>query len=187
MGEVFASLSEVKSWLRITVATDDTLLGVINDSVTAAILTFLSRDIFQATYDIRLNGTGQRRMKLPQYPVTAVSSLKIDEGVIAPTLSSTGIGFMFDEKTIYLMGDSVFTRAFQNVQVGYTAGYTAGTMPDDFKLAALHQVGHEYRMRERIGEQSKMLGPGQTVSYIIDELLPVVKGKLERHRKAAPV
>ena len=56
----------------------------------------------------------------------------------------------------------VFTRRAQNVVVTYTAGYD--TVPPDIAQACIELVCQRYRERTRIGEVSKALGGGETVT-----------------------
>jgi len=201
----FTDLASCKAWLKIPTAnvTDDGILNALIPQVTGEFLAFLSRDIFSTAYVAeRRNGTGQTRLTLKQFPVTAVASLTVDGQAIQPAANSQAAGFMFDDRELYLnqltgvgagygynlSGGPGFSRGLLNVVVSYTAGYTAGDpVLLELKNAATQQVAYEYMRRNRIGEQSKTLGQAQTVSYLTDPFDPVVFSILKRHRRVAPV
>lgn len=201
----FTDLTSVKRWLQITVAntTDNDILTALVSQVTDEFLSFLSRDIFSTAYVAeRRNGTGQRRLTLKQFPVTAVASLVIDNQTIQPAPNPTALGYMFDDREIYLnqltgvgagygynlSGGPGFSRGLLNVVIAYTAGYSScDPVLSELKNAATQQVAYEYMKRNRIGEKSKTLGQAQTVSYQTDPFDPVVLAILNRHKRRAPV
>ena len=78
----------------------------------------------------------------------------------------------------------VFTRRPQNVIVTYTAGYA--TTPPEIAQAAIELVCQRYRERNRIGEVSKALGSGETVSFSQKDMSEDVKTALLPYRLATP-
>jgi hypothetical protein len=78
----------------------------------------------------------------------------------------------------------VFSRRPQNVIVTYTAGYP--TTPPDIAQAAIELVCQRYRERSRIGEVSKALGGGETVTFSQKDMGEDVKTALLQYRVAAP-
>ena len=72
----------------------------------------------------------------------------------------------------------------QNVIVTYTAGYP--TTPPDIAQAATELVCRRYRERTRIGEVSKALGGGETVTFSQKDISEAVKTALMPYRSAAP-
>lgn len=183
----FTTRDACKRWLKIPLTDlgDDDIFDDLIIQVTASFQREMSRTIFQTTFQETYNGTGQPRLALKNYPITAVNSLTIDSVPVLPATSPSSSGFLFDEFGLYLpLGR--FTYANQNVTVNYVAGFSASDVPTDLQLAAKQQVGFEYRKRDRIGERSKVLGAAQTVSYITDEFLPEVRRTLDRFGKKTP-
>jgi hypothetical protein len=114
-----------------------------------------------------------------QFPITAISSLKINEVAIPPTTSSVGCGYMFSGDAITLVG-TYFTTGLQNVCVAYTAG--CATIPSDLARACARQTAYVYRERTHLGLKSENIQQ-QTQSYQTDEWLPAVKNCLDRHKR----
>src|SRR5439155_5656588 len=124
-------------------------------------------------------------MVLANSPVSAILSLSIDGLSIPPAPSDGGFaaGYSFTPTELALRG-YVFTRRPQNVIVTYTAGYA--TTPPDIAQAAIELVSQRYRERSRIGEVSKALGGGETVSFSQKDMSEDVKTALLPYRVAAP-
>jgi hypothetical protein len=78
----------------------------------------------------------------------------------------------------------VFTRRLQNVLVTYTAGFA--TAPPDIAQAAIELVALRYRERSRIGETSRALTGGETVTYSTRDMSDDVKLLLSQYRVVAP-
>ena len=78
----------------------------------------------------------------------------------------------------------VFTRRAQNVVVSYTAGYEA--TPPELAQACIELVCQRYRERSRIGEVSKALGNGETVSFSQKDMSDDIRTALSPYRAVAP-
>jgi hypothetical protein len=139
------TLANVKAWLSGNPAIggqDDALLGRLITAASRFILATLQRPIIlphavTESYD----GDGSTRMTLAQWPVTSVAALAIDGNTVpASNPAPTASGYLLEAwdgsppgrpQTLYLVGYGFsnfalgqgFTRAYQNVQVTYTAGY----------------------------------------------------------------
>lgn len=105
---------------------------VILSAVSVEIQAWLGYNVASASYTKTFNGNGSQRMLLPDRPVTAVTSLTID-GISVPPSVNQSSGFLFDSKSLYLIGQYRFCGAFQNTTVVYTAGYSS--VPMDIVLA----------------------------------------------------
>jgi len=79
----------------------------------------------------------------------------------------------------------VFTRRAQNVIFTYTAGYAV--TPPDIDQACVELVSQRYRERVRIGEVSRALGGGETVTYSQQDMSDDVKLLLSQYRALVPV
>ena len=194
---VLTSHTEIKSWLGITVTTDDTLLDSLASSILGRFKSYMGRDILSTAYTERYNGNGQMQMTLKQAPITAITSLTIDEVAIPAATTSQTYGYMFENSTLYLVSGNPgvsglpgnaparFGRGMRNVYVSYTAGWS--TVPADIKHAATLQCAYEYqRQRNAIGMRSENQGQQQT-NYITDPFLPGVKLVLDQYKRVATV
>jgi len=116
----------------------------------------------------RRNGHfGQRYIVTIESPVTAVSSVEVDDVAITASNGSRLPGYGFDADGVFLRG-SCFAEGFSNVRIVYTAGYTAGS-PEAAMIeqAVIELVGTKYRRRSHIDEISRAIGGGgaQTVTF----------------------
>jgi len=183
------TLADVKAWLQTGQnpfpATDDVLIQRLITAASQFIQSWLNRQIAVADWLEVRDGTGGQLMVLANSPVTAVLSLTIDGLAIppAPTEGGFDAGYSFTPTELALRG-YVFTRRPQNVIVTYTAGYAAA--PPDIAQAATELACQRYRERSRIGEVSKALGGGETVSFSQKDMSEDVKTALLQYRVAAP-
>jgi hypothetical protein len=183
------TLADVKAWLQTGQnpfpATDDTLLQRLITAASQFIQSWLNRQIAAADWQELRDGTGGQLMVLANSPVAAVLSLTIDGLAIPPATTDGGFdaGYSFTPTELALRG-YVFTRRPQNVIVTYTAGYAL--TPPDIAQACIELVCQRYRERSRIGEVSKALGGGETVSFSQKDMSEDVKTALLPYRVAAP-
>jgi len=187
------TLADVKAWLQTGQSafppTDDALLTRLITAASQYIQTWLNRSIAQSDYLEIRDGTGGHRLQFGCFPVSAVLSLTIDGITIPPApppLPSTGLtaGYVFSPTQLVVRGYR-FTRRPQNVLVTYTAGYL--TTPPEIAQACIELVALRYRERTRIGEASKSLGGGETVSYVQKDMSPAIATLLQQYRVVAPV
>jgi hypothetical protein len=166
-------------------ATDDALLTRLITAASQFVQSWLGRQIAAADWLELRDGTGGQVMVLANSPVTAILSLSIDGLAIPPAPSDGGFdaGYTFSASELALRG-YVFTRRPQNVIVTYTAGYP--TAPPDIAQTAIELVCQRYRERSRIGEVSKALGGGETVTFSRKDMSEDVKTALLQYRVAAP-
>ena len=198
-------LASVKPWLDIASGdtSKDTILGFLISSCSNLMEQWMGRAICQATFTENYNGTGTSRLVLDQKPITAVSSLKINDAVIPGVTDPLQYGFMFDDNGLYLVGsvvpyylpgnpgisnvsgNNVFTRGNQNVAVVYQAGYA--TVPMALQQACVDFVAHKFRQRSRIGMKSDHVGvSAQGSSYDTDGIPDLVKAAMRPYKRWAP-
>lgn len=157
------SLAQAQQWAG-NAANNVLLTGSLITSVSRLILTALSRpSILPANYLETLDGTGQPRLMLRNWPVTAISSLVVDRAAVPAAPSPTLIGTPSGPDCGYLLspwdgnppGSPQWLdltgyrpcRGRQNIAVQYTAGYQitaeARTVPAStpFQLAAGAPLG----------------------------------------------
>ena len=184
------TLADVKAWLQTGQDafpdTDDALLARLITAASQFIQTWLNRQVAPGDWQEIRDGTGGQRLVFANIPVVAVLSLSIDGLEIppAPSIGGFGAGYVFSPTELALRG-YVFTRRAQNVIVTYTAGYVV--TPPDIAQACIELVSQRYRERSRIGEVSRALGGGETVTYSQQDMSDDVKLLLRQYRTLAPV
>jgi Phage gp6-like head-tail connector protein len=187
------SLADVKAWLQTGQSafppTDDALLTRLITAASQYIQTWLNRRIAVADYLEVRDGNGGHSLPFACFPVSAVLSLSIDGISIppAPPLApTTGLttGYVFSPTQLSVRGYR-FTRRTQNVALTYTAGYP--TTPPELAQACIELVALRYRERTRIGEVSKAIGGGETVSYSQKDMSAPILTSLRQYRAVAPI
>ncbi len=182
------TLADVKTWLQTGQSafptTDDALLTRLITAASQFIQTWRNRQIAEADYFELRDGTGGKRLQFGSFPVSAVLSLTIDGQIIPAAVSSWAAGYTFSHTQLALRGYT-FTRRAQNVMVTYTAGFA--TTPPEIAQACIELIGLRYRERTRIGEVSKALGGGETVSYSQKDVSDAIKTAIQQYRMMAPV
>jgi hypothetical protein len=175
------TLANVKAWLSPPLVTtgDDALLSRLITAASQFIQTWLARQIAIQSYTETRSGDGGRKLALANAPIATVSSLTIDGLAIAPAPSPLAQGFVFGASTIYLQG-YCFTRGFQNVVVGYTAGFSA--TPPEIEQACIELVALRYKERDRIGHVSKSIA-GETVAFQQKDMPADVQTILGQYRR----
>lgn len=175
----YATLADVKSWLRIDAAntSEDALLTRMVAFATAWIQTYLSREVLSSTHTETHDGVGGWRQCVRHLPVTAVASVTIDDGIVEP------IRYRFDEFGV-AMKSSSFPRGFGNVVVTYTGGYAV--VPDDIVQCTIDIVAFNYRRRERIGHASKAMA-GEVTAFITSDIPPECRQVLAQYRRVGMV
>jgi hypothetical protein len=172
---------------------DDAIIQDIITAVSAAIRAEVGRSILSAAFTERYNGNGQARLWLRNFPVTAVTSLKVFEVEVTAAADVLSPGYLVDPdgKSIYLTPVSsagvpgvqigVFPWGEQNVEVAYTAGGDAVVLAD-LGDACVRQTLNEYNARTREGQNSKSLG-GEVISFEREAFLPAVQRAIDRSRR----
>lgn len=184
------TLAAVKAWLQTGQNafpdTDDTLLSGLITAASQFIQSWLQRQIASADWQEIRDGTGGNSLVFANYPVTAMLSLTIDGLTIppAPTGGGFGAGYVFTPTMLGLRGYA-FTRSIQNVIMTYTAGHAV--IPPEIAQACVELVCQRYRERTRIGEVSKALAAGETITYSQKDMSDDVRTALWAHRAVAPV
>lgn len=139
----------------------------IADTCMDAADAFLKRrigyEIESASYTERLSGSGTAVLKPRRWPITAVTSLTVDEDswdtlLYSDTTDSDEETFLPEHgKWLEARFGSVFTAGVGNILIVYTGGYT--TIPEDLKLAAVLLTHLLLAERTKLGEGSRTQGP----------------------------
>lgn len=184
------TLTDIKAWLqtgqKAFPPNDDALLSRLITSASGFIQTWLNRRIALADYAEVRDGTGGHRLQFACFPVCAVLSLTINGVAIPPASPCGGLstGYVFSPTQLSVRG-YVFTQGIQNVAFSYTAGYPQ--TPAEIAQACIELVALRYRERTRIGEISKSLGGGETVSYSQKDMSASIATLLQQYRVVAPI
>jgi hypothetical protein len=197
-------LPRVKLHAGITTANHDAELDRLINEVSTRIEGFLGRHLLSrewvhdGTTLPRLDSHGGTRLYLPEYPVTAVSSLKL-----YPTHAALTAGYashyVVDNSAgiVRLVGGGTFFDQPQVVEITYTAGYADGLTGGqqwvwgvdeasaELRLAATIQTVWQWhqKQREREGVASRSEA-GTTVTYLSAAWLPEVAEILGRHKRS---
>jgi len=146
------------------------------NAVSARANTITRRKLKGRTYsDVTLDGTGSDLILLPQYPVTAVSEVKVDSARAfgAATVVDTD-DWEYDGDTGELFIWTKTPKVRRCVRVSYTAGYV--TVPDDLQYAIVEAVAYSWKQlsSKTIGTRS-ITGDGITTQYEIDIPIPAMR------------
>ena len=150
------SRTNVKAYCGVTVSTDDSLIDSLILYADAAVKKATNRVFASASYTERRDGNGREELRLQQYPVTALTSVKVDsnrEFGADTALDADEYDLDGDAGLVYRIG-TVWPCGTRNIQVVYTAGYS--TIPDDVVHAANIIVADWYtRAKQLAGGQSQ--------------------------------
>ena len=179
----FTTMAAVKTYLGLTISTDDAEIATLITAYSAGMRTFMNRDITSNSYDIRRSGQSTLSMLMPQYPITAVALLEINGQAIPAQPAWGQPGYYFDDIQIALEC-YCFHRGISNVHIQYTAGYA--TVPADLAQACIELVALRYRLRDKLEWSTKSLA-GESVTLITKDMPSSVATALKNWRAVAPL
>ena len=188
-----ASLTEVKAMLNATDSfPDDTVLTTILEKVSAAIESYLGRELEDTGSDATMyfSGDGRRRIfavrRFPGVTVTSVhDSLDRSYGS-GDLISSDDYAVHADEGLVEM--EYPLQPGVRNVRIVYSGGYEADEetgilpVPDPIKHACILQAAEVYRRRESMTETSVSNDLGtmsMPVTFDLMDLTPGVKRTLD--------
>lgn len=178
------TLGAVKALLGIqpSLTKDDDLLQSLVSAASGAMSGAIGRDLLLSSRIARLDGNGKDRLLFPEWPVSAVASVKINGRAIPPAVGFGGYGYRFDE-TLLVLDGAVFERGRRNIELAYTAGYA--TIPADIAMACAKVAAGAYKERERLGISSKSLA-GESISFQDVASSPGVRAVLDGYSRVTP-
>jgi len=202
------TLADVKAWLQTGQstfpATDDALLTRLITAASQFIQTWLNRQIASQDWiEIRdglgsILGPRETRYQFATFPVSAVSLVVVDGITLPPIpLSPSAQSYMVDRAAFAAQAGYLFTptqlvirgyavpRRAGCVTLQYTAGYAV--TPPDLAQACIELVALRYRERSRIGEVSRAIGGGETVSYSQKDMSDSIKTLIQQYRIVTPI
>lgn len=157
-----ASLSDVKTHLGITNANSDPVLQMLLDGASAAVLSWLGRNLELQNYTETANGNGKAKLLLQNTPVAGLTYVFINGQEVPIVGDFTSAGCRFTETALILQGGQVFTAGEANISIKYDAGHDP--VPADIQQAVMLTVAHRFKERDWTGYSSKSLA-GETVSF----------------------
>lgn len=178
------TVERVKAFADVRNDTSDALLTDLVAGASAYVQQWLGRTLHQAVYTMWFDGTGGDVMFLPDWPLTSVSTVTVDDRVIQPASGPLATGYRWDKYSVWLHNDR-FVRGRRNCVIGWTAGYTEQTLPKDIVEATTELVTLVYRERDRLGLVSKSMS-GETTSYMQAAMTRRIEGMLRPHKKVMP-
>lgn len=182
------SLSDAKAFLKISGATEDTVIENMINRASSFANNFTQRSLLQRSNSESYSGDGTDILILKNYPVSSISDIRIDDGTyggLAPDPTSSD-DYVFERSSgiIKFKNGVVAVNGFSNVSVAYVAGYTLATVPASVQEAVLLYVGNAYRSQylgQRFGATSEHVGDRST-TYSNEEIMNQIKGLLNTHR-----
>lgn len=149
-----ATLTDTKAYLKVTVATDDSLLEGLINACSTAIENFCRRSFYTTTYENEYyDGNNTRYLNLNNYPVSAITQVMVNGVVIDPSnyivKNPSGVLARIGPYPNTFTGlsmsrfNTVWNRGDYNIQVSYTAGYDP--IPEDLALACKMYVAAIYK------------------------------------------
>jgi len=180
------TLAELKAWLPNQGNNDDATLQSLISNASLQVLQYIDRPHILASVLGSLaesyDGNDSDRLLPRQFPILSVSSVSIDNVPVPQSTGPVAAGFLWDSRRILLRGYR-FCRGVQNVQLSYTAGYSA--VPLDLKQDAIEAFALTYRQRVRIGERSNSMNGQVTVSFDMGDVPPRSMAVFNQYRRLA--
>lgn len=176
---MLAGLSELKEYLGIQNASQDTFLTACLERASAIIEDYLQRKIEAADYSEKYDGKRANFIILEHYPVNSVTELKDGDDVI-----SADDYVLYEKEGIIRLKSGYFNNGLQNVQVQYNAGYT--NVPQAIEEACLEIATMIYKNADtgegRLGKGSISIPEGGTLRYV-SKLSPLLQEALRSYRR----
>jgi len=132
--------------------TMNTRVELFINAASQRIETYTARKLVdQGTITELQHGRSTNLILLKEFPVIAITELRIDDGThlftAAETLVAATQYSVGDDRNCLIANTGIFPNGYNNVRVQYRAGYV--TVPADLELACLWFVEWFYRHRDR--------------------------------------
>lgn len=181
------SFSRAKAWLKSTSTADDAIIAQCISATSAAVRKYLSRDPSSVARVEYYDGQGTRILFPREYPITLVTSLKIDGLSISPAATPQLVGYFLRAGRSIQVNGHQFTRGLSNIELSYTAGYVA--IPDDLQQACLITLQGALKRQSIDPNVASESVPGvYSASYRGGDILipDEAKGLLQPYRRITP-
>lgn len=153
-------LADLKTFLGITGTSEDDLLQIYLDATNEFVGQYCKRTFEETEYTQELyDGTGHVALNLRNYPIVEVEEVLVETEEVTERTDVGEEGYYIQNADWgILYNDDLWSRGRGNVQVTYTAGYDASSMPAGLKLAAYKIAAYMRNTGKRTGIRSESLG-----------------------------
>ena len=142
------ALADFKTFIHMVEAFDNVLLQDIIDGEEAIISRYMNQDLNQVLVETEYHdGNRDNTILLNHGLVTAIVTVKTDDdndGVYENTLTSW-TDYVWYANGVIQLQSGWFPAQMKLVEVIYSHGYTAGTIPADLELALMKQMANTYQ------------------------------------------
>lgn len=134
------TLSQIKIYMSITADTYDDLLQVLIDAASDKIDKLCDRHLLENDYTEYIDGNGQTKINLEEFPINSVESLTIWDYEVDIT-DDDAFKIYSDQGSIYYL--SGFSKGNRNIKVVYNSGYysydvpSLTNIPDDLNMLCM--------------------------------------------------
>lgn len=181
----FISSEDLAAYTKIDTL-DSLLAQIALDAACETVRGFCDQGLDEATStDAWLDGTGSATIRLPRFPVSALTALavSVDRADAAPETLTENTDFVLNTETGVLtrIDGGVFYESPQSVKVSYTHGYS--TVPSDARLVALQVAARIYELG--MVENESVGGISATYVAGAGQLTDAEKDALYRYRRSS--
>lgn len=186
-GNALTTLALAKKWLKIptTVNDQDDMVELLINGFSQEIEAFTQRKLKSQVITETKHGRGTNLILLREWPVTAVSELRIDGGSLftdpATIVDSADYTIADDGNSLLLIGGT-YPRGYNNIRITYTAGYA--TVPSDLEQACLDLCFWRYRTRESGDIGRKQKGKASESEQWHQEWPPSIVSAVMRYKRS---
>ncbi len=177
------TVANIHTWLNIPTGNtgQDDLFQMLITAESQLIANYCNRNFISQDYTEVRDGTGSRELMMKQWPITAVSSVQINNDVVPyQSQFSQNVPFVTPgwnswggplPTSYYWTGRRILARlgawprGQANLLVSYTAGYPADALPADLIQAATELVAFRYKQSTRVGIGGGQAIDGQNVNF----------------------
>jgi hypothetical protein len=157
------STTNVWAYMGLPTATDTSLFETLINASSSFVEELLGRKLKSRTYtDFRIDGNGETWLLYPEYPLTSVSALVIEDSqqqtivTIDTDLSNKKMLIERDVGKVILM-EEAFVSGTQNIKTTFIAGYIGSDTNDKaildlLDLAVTIMVQHLYLQRGKVDQ-----------------------------------
>lgn len=184
------TLDKAKQQLDIAADRDeenDRVTDMIN-AASSSLEQTCTRKFIEATYTDYFDGSGTPYLKAYEFPVTQVISANVDDARVFGGGTAISTSDLVILRTVMIVrADGSFWHALRpmNTKVVYKAGYPSNAIPEDLQQACLELVKYLYLTRNDrrtgIATKTKL---GENISFVTDQLPPMVEQLIKPHRRA---
>lgn len=145
MASKLITLARLKKFMQIPFDSveQDEALNLYIAAISAKVENHCKRVFASASYDVDVDGDGSYEMNNLEFPITAFTTLKIDD----TTIDAAYYKVYTDEGRIKCQ--LPFTEGDQNINLVYTGGYA--TIPEEIEFGTFQWIAFEW---ERNGSQA---------------------------------